>query len=111
MHQFGDAGIHGAAQHQQGAILHVIEQGIDAAVDVAYGRIQVPVHRRPHHRNHRIGLIDTARIESCVERLFHDAAQQFVSPTLHERHGSGIDQADFGCIDVQQVDLQPSLAS
>ncbi len=35
VNQLGDAGINGAAQDQQRAILHVLQQRVDAAVDVA----------------------------------------------------------------------------
>ena len=89
----------------------MVEQGVDTAVHIADSWIEVPVNRRSHHRNDRIGLPDAGRIESGIELILHDLAQELVSPALHERHGSGIDQVDFGGIDIQQVDLQPSFTS
>ena len=39
-----------------------------------------------------------------------DLAQQFVRAALHERHSAGVNQINFGRIDIEQVDLQAGFA-
>ncbi len=75
MHQLADAGIDGAAQDQQRAIGHVVEQRVNALVHLVDRWIEVPVDRRSHHGDDRVGSVDTGGIERRLQRLAHDFAQ------------------------------------
>ena len=66
VNQLGDARINGAAKDQQRAVLHVVEQCVDAAIDVADGRIQVTVDRRTHDGDDRVGGVEAGGIERRV---------------------------------------------
>ena len=86
VHQLGHARIHGAAQHQQGAVLHAVQQRVDAAINVADRGIQVAIDGRADHGDDRVRAVDAGGIKRGLQRLAHDFAQQLVGATLHEGH-------------------------
>ena len=106
VHQLGNAGADRAPQHQQRSILDVLQNIVQAPVQLVDRGIEVAVNRSADDGNDDVSRAQTVCVGGGPESLSQNLLENRFSAILAERHDAGIDGLDFGGIDIEQGDRQ-----